>query len=94
MQRRATQQTRILTATLRDEGRRDSVAKLSAGATSSAPKKGWFSTAFAPLPAPRCARPGTGRTLRHFSVARRLFGITKPRGSRLELASKSPPSHT
>jgi hypothetical protein len=53
MQRRATQQTRILTATLRDEA-----------------------------------------ILRHFSVARRLFGITKPRGSRLELASKSSPSHT
>jgi len=53
MQRRATQQARILTATLRDEA-----------------------------------------ILGHFGVARRLFGMTKLRGSRLELASKSPPSHT
>ncbi|MGH8711936.1 MAG: hypothetical protein ACREVA_11610, partial [Burkholderiales bacterium] len=83
-----------LAATLRDGGRRDPVAKLGAGAMSSAPKQGWLSTAFAPLPAPRCARPSPGRTLGHFGVARRLFGVTKLRGSRLELSPKSSPSHT
>ena len=67
---------------------------LSAGATSCAPRKCCSSTASAPLPASRCASPSPGRTLSHFGVARRLFGTTKLRGSRLELSPKSPPSHT